>query len=135
MKIDRLSTRRSAAGMTTPRTLDLSSESYSNFPGRPNPACEESVSSQNPFRIKETTAFETVGALIPLPRAITAREAGPFRCTNSRTRRSLIFESNLEATDDSIIDTFLKVAYKASVRKWRKKYFLSKLTHLGIDKL
>gem|GEM_PF-3376758 len=61
--------------------------------------------------------------------------AGPFHCTNSRTRRSLIFESNSEATDDSIIDTFLKVAYKASVRKWRKKYFLSKLTHLGIDKL
>ncbi len=74
---------------------------------------EVEVGVENEFRIKETTAFETVGALIPLPRAITARETGPFRCTNSRTRRSLIFKSNSEATGDSIIDTFLNTAYKS----------------------
>jgi hypothetical protein len=107
-----------SASMTTPSTLALCSDNCSNFPGRPNPTSKASVSSRNPLRIRELTAFETVGALIPLPLAITAREAGPFRCTNSKTRRSLIFESNSEATGESVIGHLINSAYKVSIRKW-----------------
>ena len=53
------------------------------------------------------------------PRAIAAREAGPFRCTNSRTRRSLIFESSSDATGELVMSLLINYTYKVSIRKWR----------------
>ena len=74
----------------TPMTCTDSCASRRIFPGRPGPLISASVSSMYPASKTCVTADETVVGLMPVKRAMSAREIGPWLLSASTTARCVI---------------------------------------------